>query len=286
MQAKIFFSWQSDIRAAACRSLIEEALQAAAKALVEDGTAELVPVIDRDTQDVAGCPDIGATILEKIAEADVFVADVTNIGRVDPGERPTPNPNVVFETGYAYGVLGPSRIILVLNKAYGTPEQLPFDLRQKRALSFESHADAAERSAERRRLTSGLIAALAPIIKERAKVHAGGDNNKMARWRKLLEDAKALQTWVEVDSAVEIDTGTTNASGRKVMLPAIIDNVRVWAVDEHTFDLGLAVRGRGGVTLVPTPFSVVHDIWDGKEGRVHVLLNRTIFLLNGTSRFI
>lgn len=286
MQAKIFFSWQSDIRAAACRTLIEEALVAAARALVDDGTVEVIPVIDRDTQNVAGCPDIGSTILDKIADADVFIADVTTIGRVDPGERPTPNPNVVFETGYAYRALGPSRIILVLNKAYGIPEQLPFDLRQKRALTFDSHADAGERSAERRRLTSAFREALAQIIKERARVHAGDDGSKIARWRTLLGNAHASKMWAEVDSAIEIDAGTTNASGRKVTVPAIIDSIRVWAVDEHTFDLGLAVRGRSGVTIVPTPFSVVQDVWDGKEGRLHVLLNRTILLLNGTSKFV
>lgn len=65
---------------------------------------------------------------------------------------------------------------------------------------------------------------------------------------------------MEVDSDLEIDAGATNASGRKVTVPAVIDGVRVAAVDEHTFDLGLAVRNRSGITIVPTPFSVVREI--------------------------
>lgn len=215
MQAKIFYSWQSDIRAAACRTLISDALDAAAKALVEDGTAEVVPVIDRDTQDVSGCPDIGATILEKIAKADAFVADVTIVGKILPRERSTPNPNVLFETGYAHAALGTSRIVLVQNTVFGGPELLPFDLRQKRALTFKSSEDAAERSAVRRQLTSRLRAALSPIIKERAGVHAGGDDNpRVARWRSALTAAQSASTWIEVDSAIDIDTGFANSRCR------------------------------------------------------------------------
>ncbi len=286
MQAKIFYSWQSDIRAAACRTLIGDALEAAAHALVDDGTAEVIPVIDRDTKDVPGSPDIGATILEKIENADVFVGDVTIVGRILPGERPTPNPNVVFETGYAHRALGVNRIILVQNTAFGAPEQLPFDLRQKRTLTFESSEDAGERSPVRRQLMAQFRAALAPIIKERATTHAGDDNPRVAHWRELLMAAQSARTWVELDSPIEIDTGHTNAAGRKLTAPALIDGVRVHSVKEHTFDLGLSVRNRSGITVVPTPFSVVVDIWDGGEGRLHVLLNRTILLLDGTSRFV
>ena len=286
MQAKIFYSWQSDIRAAACRTLIGDALEAAARALVEDGTAEVVPVIDRDTQNVPGCPDIASTILQKIESADVFVADVTIVGRISPGERPTPNPNVVFETGYAHHALGTSRIILVQNVAFGGPELLPFDLRQKRALPFESSEDAPERASARRQLTTQLRNALAPIIKERASALVGDDGPKVARWRRLLTEAQVKNTWVEVDSAIEIDTQHTNAGGRKITMPAPLDSVGVRAVNDHTFELGLGVRGRGGVTMVPTPYSIVVDVWPGGEGRLHVLLDKTIRLENGTSRFV
>ena len=59
MEAKIFYSWQSDIRpSAANRTLIQDALQAAAHDLSTDGTVGVEPVIDRDTWNVPGSPDI------------------------------------------------------------------------------------------------------------------------------------------------------------------------------------------------------------------------------------
>jgi hypothetical protein len=99
-KATVFFSWQSDIKAAACRTLIEDALDGAIKALALDGSVAVEPVIDRDTLDEPGAPDIKTTILEKIDAAAAFVADLTIIGETPRG-RPTPNPNVLFELGYA-----------------------------------------------------------------------------------------------------------------------------------------------------------------------------------------
>lgn len=157
----VFYSWQSDIRAAACRSLIEKALEDAAEAIAQDGTLNVEPVVDRDTQGVPGSPDIGVTILAKIKAAAVFVADVTIANR-EP--RATPNPNVLIELGYAMGTIGGERIILVQNQALGGPELLPFDLRQKRVLPYSSPEDAAERATERRGLQSLLQKALPPIL--------------------------------------------------------------------------------------------------------------------------
>jgi hypothetical protein len=68
-----------------------------------------VPIIDRDTKDVPGAPHIARTILEKVAAADVFVADVS-ITQGTGGHRATPNPNVLIELGYAMCSLGDSRM--------------------------------------------------------------------------------------------------------------------------------------------------------------------------------
>ena len=105
MTETVFFSWQSGIRAAACRTLIESALEGAAKAIAADDSIAIEPVIDRDTQDVPGAPDIGAAILAKIDVADAFVADVTIVGKTMTG-KPAPNPNVLVELGYALKKLG------------------------------------------------------------------------------------------------------------------------------------------------------------------------------------
>ena len=159
--ATVFYSWQSDIKAAACRSLLEKALEGAAKAIAKDGTICVEPAIDRDTQDVPGSPDIGATIFGKIKAAAVFVADVTIVNR-EP--RMAPNPNVLVELGYALGTLGWDRILMVQNLAFGRVEDLPFDLRQKRVITYTSPEDATERATERRSLQGSLERALRSIL--------------------------------------------------------------------------------------------------------------------------
>jgi hypothetical protein len=162
IKATIFYSWQSDTRAAANRTLIKEALEAAAKELRDDGSISVEPVIDRDTLAVPGAPDIGTTILEKIDASAVMVADVTIVGR--DNNRPTPNPNVLIELGYALKSLAWRRIILVQNVAFGGPEDLPFDLRQKRVLTYNSPEDATSRAPERRQLQAALKEALALVL--------------------------------------------------------------------------------------------------------------------------
>ena len=162
-KATVFFSWQSDIRAAACRSLIQQALEEATRTISNDESIAVGPVVDRDTENVPGAPDIGATILSKIDAAAVFVADVTIVGRTNSG-KPTPNPNVLIELGYALKALDWPRILLVQNTAFGQPEALPFDLRQKRAIVFSSPEDATERAAERRALQKKFEVALANIL--------------------------------------------------------------------------------------------------------------------------
>jgi hypothetical protein len=163
MQATIFYSWQSDIKAAANRTLIQDALEGAVKELRADGSISVKPVIERDTKGVPGAPDIGVTILDKIDASAVMVADVTIVGRGD-GTRPTPNPNVLIELGYGLKSLGPGRVILVQNVAFGGPEELPFDLRQKRVLRYTSAEDAPERASARRNLQADLKEALALVL--------------------------------------------------------------------------------------------------------------------------
>jgi hypothetical protein len=140
------------------------ALEAAASRLAQDGVVEIEPVIDRDTQGVTGAPDIGVTILSKIDVADAFVADVTIVNAA-LGGRPTPNPNVLIELGYALKALGPERIVLVQNTTFGGPELLPFDLRQKRVLGYESAEDSPERAPARRHLQTALETALGAILR-------------------------------------------------------------------------------------------------------------------------
>jgi hypothetical protein len=162
----VFYSWQSDLPNATNRGFIEKALEQAAKAL--QGEAPLI--IDRDTKDVPGAPDISRTIYGKIDQAHIFVCDVSIINQdclnQYPQARPVPNPNVLLELGYALRALGEKRIIMVLNEEYGQLEQLPFDLRPRRCIRYRTSKDSADRAPTRRELEQGLVRALRAILSD------------------------------------------------------------------------------------------------------------------------
>jgi DNA-binding MarR family transcriptional regulator len=162
----VFYSWQRDLPNATNRGLIEDALDAALADLKKSDPAAAVDAApDRDTQGVPGSPDIVSTIFEKIDAAAVFVADVSIVSHRD-AERPSPNPNVLVEWGYAMRALGPSRIISVFNTHFGAVETLPFDLRGRRVLTYECDPDVPERAGARRKLTSALKDAIAGCLAE------------------------------------------------------------------------------------------------------------------------
>lgn len=163
MPTTIFYSWQSELPNKTNRGLIEEALEGAAKAIREDSTIEASPRVDKDTAGVPGAPDIGAAIFGKIDEATVFVCDVSLLNRGSEA-RPTPNPNVLVELGYALARLTWGRIIMVVNEAFGAVEDLPFDLNKKRALVYRSAPDDAERAPARTELRRKLEHALRDIL--------------------------------------------------------------------------------------------------------------------------
>jgi hypothetical protein len=89
---KIFYAWQSDQDSKLTRNLIRSALKAALKNLKSDPDiheADRDIELDHDTKGVTGSPLIAETILGKIRECDVFVADLTLIS-AKQSRRPTP----------------------------------------------------------------------------------------------------------------------------------------------------------------------------------------------------
>jgi len=136
MKKKIFYSWQSDLPNITNRTLIGVAAEKAAKTIRNDGSLEIEPVVVRDTQGHTGSPNIAETILAQIDTSDIFLADVSFIGRLN--RRPMPNPNVLIELGYALKKLGRSKILLVMNTAMGGPGSLPFDLKMNRVITYSA----------------------------------------------------------------------------------------------------------------------------------------------------
>lgn len=172
--AKVFYSWQADTPRIIGKNLIHRALEDAINLLnsdadVEDAARDSPVLLDSDTSGEPGSPPIVQTIFAKIDAADVFVADLTFVGTRGAKNRPTPNPNVLIEYGWALKSLSHSRIVGVMNAAYGEPsrEALPFDLGHLRfPLTYHCPAEADEtvRQAERKALAKRLKDALKGIL--------------------------------------------------------------------------------------------------------------------------
>lgn len=157
---------------------------------IEEAVRELA--VDRDTKDVLGSPPIVDTILKKIDQATVFVPDLTFIAK-RPDGRPSSNPNVLLEYGWALKSLGHGRIAPVLNTAFGEPtsDTMPFDLgylRHPITYHCPTGADDTKRKEEKDGLARALEGAIRSVLKSndsrlrcrglrlsrRASRHSGG----------------------------------------------------------------------------------------------------------------
>jgi hypothetical protein len=169
MARTIFYSWQSDNPET--RKIIRNALNTAIKSLGRDADIaepDRELMIDQDTQGIPGSPPVADTILRKIREADIFVADLTLINSPCAEEhRVTPNPNVMLEYGYALNALGDGYIIAVLNEAHGKAKELPFDLAYRRwpiQFNIDPNATAELKSETKDSLSASLAAAIKAIL--------------------------------------------------------------------------------------------------------------------------
>ena len=200
MTTTIFFSWQADTSTEEGRKLIERALERAASRVgdhadVEEAVRELV--VDQDTKGIPGTPPIVETIFRKIDNATVFVPDLTFVGKRLDG-RPTPNPNVLVEYGWALKSLGHSRILPVMNIAFGkpTPETLPFDMIHLRyPILYDCPIGASEeiRRQQREVLAKELEAKVLEILKSDAlkEIRSPALGCRKSRWESLKEHSRS-----------------------------------------------------------------------------------------------
>jgi hypothetical protein len=154
----VFFSWMSDLPSGCNRTLIEEAVQLVFNEREKEHW-HLDERIDEATEDVQGAVDIVGTLLRKIDLCSIFIADVTPINTGAEVKRRTPNPNVMFELGYAVNVVGWENIILIFNKAYGDINDLPFDIKGKRVFDYTLKSGSVKKD-ERVSLANALKKAL------------------------------------------------------------------------------------------------------------------------------
>ena len=128
----VFYSWQSDIKKV--HTEIRKVL-AKVNSLFTDDDLELI--IDNATRNTSGSPNISQSIFNKINNSDIFICDITTINSQCNCERKTANPNVLIELGYAAGILGWDRILLVFNNDNGIfLTDRPFDIHCHRTIQF------------------------------------------------------------------------------------------------------------------------------------------------------
>ena len=161
----VFYAWQSDLPRRYTRDFIHDAAVAAVAQLQEQATVEDAPRLDQDRDGVSGTPDLTETIYTKIEHCDVFLADVSLVGATDTAvtnkeRKLLPNPNVMMELGYAGHAIGWDRIILVMNRKFGEPDELPFDLRN-RSFPIPFQIDSESKfAAKQQKLTNELVNAI------------------------------------------------------------------------------------------------------------------------------
>ena len=130
----IFYSWQSDLPNKYNRNFIRDCIE---KAVKEANRDDKCIEVDRDTNGIAGFPNIQQTILQKIERANIFIADISIVNKtILNKKRRMPNPNVLFELGFAVKALGWEHVVCVFNEDYGKIGDLPFDIRQHRIISY------------------------------------------------------------------------------------------------------------------------------------------------------
>ena len=147
---KLFFSWQSDIPEV--KTYIRKVLQKICN--------DLKIEYDEDSRDEDNAEYILNNIMLKIDHSQIVVGDLTSVGTNNDAEK-IPNPNVMFEVGYAEARVSRKNLILVICTDFGTLEDLPFDLNKRSAPSFSLEDEESKKSFEARikKALSKIVAA-------------------------------------------------------------------------------------------------------------------------------
>ncbi|WP_152269642.1 hypothetical protein [Agriterribacter humi] len=146
MEKIVFYSWQSDLPNNTNRTFIQVVIERAIGQLNKENL-HLELVLDSDTKRTEGASEIANTILSKIGKSKIFIADVT-IVYSDNNKRKCPNPNVLIELGYAAKSIGWSNIICICNTQYGAIDDLPFDIRHRKIISYSTVDFATKRESQ------------------------------------------------------------------------------------------------------------------------------------------
>lgn len=143
----IFYSWQMDTPKSENYSYIQKILSSAINEI--KSLYDVSINISTDSRGENGSNSIDVTILNQISNSDIFIADITPTSTIEnineDGDvkkmKKIPNPNVMYELGYAVNSLGWNRVILVWNDKYGNKDFAPFDIRNHISVSYYKDND-------------------------------------------------------------------------------------------------------------------------------------------------
>ena len=192
MEVTVFYAWQADRSAKTNRCFIRDAAKVACERITRDAVTPWSVTLDSDTQGVAGMCDIPNTIQEKIQNCDIFLADLSFVGRTDDARGDTkqmPNLNVLFELGFAAKCHGFGVLVGVINEAFGTIAGQVFDIKRRASLTYSlpEDADAEVRRRERDRLSQQLESifrtTLETVVSERHQELGKDSDAEMKRLR-------------------------------------------------------------------------------------------------------
>lgn len=261
----VFYSWQSDLSRKYTRDFIMEACKAAIAKISLSADFVEAPRLDHDTLNVPGLPDIPSTIQAKISECGIFIADVSFVGKTvssDQNKKPKllSNPNVLLELGYASAKIGWERIILVMNTFYGSPEELPFDLKHRRFPITFSLGTGTKSNAEQ--LKSALVEDLQAAIQIHSQTEHQAINDLIGGLDKyclqimqqfgwtdgfvLNADPKPWSTFL---SEVPLDMAITRLLSLKLLKCVMIPQHKTFL--HHWTYLGKLVLNKVGLTEKP-----------------------------------
>ncbi len=168
MEYHLFYSWQSDINEDLNHKFILKALNKA-KDEIKKKTGHIV-YIDQATRSTSGAIDITESIIQKIRQCDIFLADVTIIGKTRITKKKLPNPNVMFELGIASEGIGWSNVILVNNTSIGKFEELPFDIRGRRGIGYNLSNSILDTKDTQKELINDFYCAIKSILPKEPKL--------------------------------------------------------------------------------------------------------------------
>ncbi|MDR3234032.1 MAG: nucleotide-binding protein [Planctomycetaceae bacterium] len=212
----IFFSWQSD--------LPSDANHYAIKGSIEKAIKETDLSYDEATRNTSGSINILEKIYEKISVADIFVCDITTVGKIqntNASKRPTPNPNVLLELGYAIAHLGWERIILVYNEKFADKNSsnysdLPFDISKHRLTKYTVNDN--DDKVGKDKLTESLKSAVKTILQNKSVTN--GTIIRSVREGKREKDVENLTWLLKRISLKAFDTFRDNLP-EKMYMPVV-----------------------------------------------------------------